>query len=89
MQKLEFTKRFLKQVEHWKLSWRGLEPLHEFIDIVKVAWPPPPKYEAHMLRGSLDGIWDIHLRQNWILLVRFQGGTVRFLRMGTHAELGL
>ena len=52
-------------------------------------WPPAVQYEAHLLSGDLEGVWDIHLRQNWIVLVKFHEGTVWALRMGTHAELGL
>lgn len=85
----KFSKGFRKTVRRWKKSGRDMRPLEEFIDVVRTTWPPPAKYEAHLLAGSLEGIWDIHLRQNWVLLLRFDAGVVYFLRMGTHAELGL
>ncbi|OGJ63574.1 hypothetical protein A3H90_02850 [Candidatus Peribacteria bacterium RIFCSPLOWO2_02_FULL_55_36] len=90
MPPLEITHRFLKDVKRWKRSGRGLEPLEElFCRIEKGMWPPAVQYEAHLLSGDLEGVWDIHLRQNWIVLVKFHEGTVWALRMGTHAELGL
>lgn len=89
MQTIEFTKGFRKAVRKWRKSGKGMEPLEEFVDVVRTTWPPPVKYEAHTLGGSLEGVWDIHLRQNWVLLLSFNKGTIRFLRMGTHAELGL
>lgn len=67
----------------------NMEPFDEFVRTVRHTWPPPGKFEAHLLSGHFEGIWDIHLRQNWILLLRYHEGTVFFLRMGTHAELGV
>ncbi|MBI1812693.1 type II toxin-antitoxin system mRNA interferase toxin, RelE/StbE family [Candidatus Peregrinibacteria bacterium] len=89
MQQLEFTKRFRKEVKKWERSGQSMEPFYEFVAAVKATWPPPAQYEAHLLTGDLEGIWDIHLRQNWVILLRFDAGVVRFLRMGTHADLGL
>lgn len=71
------------------MAGKDIEPLNTFIDVVRTTWPPPAKYEAHMLGGPLEGIWDIHIRQNWIVLLRFEKSTLYFLRMGTHADLGL
>lgn len=61
----------------------------EFVGIITHTWPPPARFEPHLLIGPLEGVWDIHLRQNLVLLLQFRAGTVYFLRMGTHAELGL
>lgn len=66
-----------------------MKPFEEFVHTIKNVWPPPAKYEAHLLSGEHEGIWDIHLRQNWIILLRLKDGTIYLLRMGTHAELGL
>lgn len=89
MPNLSFSKRFSKDVTKWKRSGKSLQPFEEFVEVVRSTWPPPPMYEAHILRGEFDGLWDVHLRQNWVLLLRFHAGTVEFHRMGTHAELGL
>ncbi len=66
-----------------------MAPFDEFVATAASTWPPPAKFEAHLLIGPFEGVWDVHLRQNWVLLLRFHVGTVTFLRMGTHAELGL
>lgn len=66
-----------------------MEPFDEFVRTVRLTWPPPAKYEAHLLTGPHEGVWDIHLRQNMVLLLQFRAGTIHFHRMGTHAELGL
>ena len=67
-----------------------MEPLEELLRMIAEGmWPPLAKYEAHRLSGELEGIWDIHIRQNWVVLAKFEQETVYILRMGTHAELGL
>ncbi len=89
MPQLEFSKQFLRDVKKWRKSGNNMALFEEFLTVATHTWPPPAKFEAHLLIGPFDGIWDIHLRQNWVLLLRFRTGTVTFLRMGTHAELGL
>jgi len=89
MPQVEFSRSYLKDLRKWRKSGRSLEPLDEFIRTIRSTWPPPARYEPHLLAGSLDGLWDIHLRQNWILLLRFHAGTVRFLRLGTHSDIGI
>ena len=89
MPNVKLTRRFLKDLDKWEKSGKNMSPLDEFINAIHTIWPPPGKYEAHLLAGEMEGIWDIHLRQNWILLARFHEGTVTLLRMGTHADLKL
>ena len=89
MPKCEFTKRFLKDMKKWKQSGSSMEPFFEFLEIAKKTWPPPAKYESHLMSGRFEGICNVHLRQNWVLFLKYQAGTVEFLRMGTHADLNL
>lgn len=89
MPHVEFSKRFVKDVNKWRKSGQNMALFEEFVAATFRTWPPSAKFEPHLLIGPFDGVWDIHLRQNWVLLLRFHAGTVTFLRMGTHAELGL
>lgn len=85
----KFSRQFVKDVKKWKKSGQNMAPFDDVVRIVMHTWPPPAQYEPHLLQSPFAGVRDIHLRQNWVLLLRFQSGTVHFLRMGTHAELGL
>lgn len=89
MPQLKFSRQFLKDVKKWRKSGQSMKLFDEFVAITIHIWPPPKQFEPHLLIGPFDGVWDVHLRQNWVLLLRFHAGTVMFLRMGTHAELGL
>jgi mRNA interferase YafQ len=89
MPQIKFSKRFIKDVRRWRKSGQNMALFDEFVAVIMQTWPPPQKYEPHLLQGPFEGVWDIHLRQNWVVLLKFELGTVSFLRMGTHAELGL
>jgi mRNA interferase YafQ len=86
---INFPRKFLKDVRKWRKSGQNMALFDEFIILVTHTWPPPAHYEPHFLQGPFKGVWDVHLRQNWVPLLRFEAGTVRFLEMGTHADLGL
>ncbi|HLD71032.1 MAG TPA: type II toxin-antitoxin system mRNA interferase toxin, RelE/StbE family [Candidatus Peribacteraceae bacterium] len=90
MPQYDLTNHFLKDLKKWKRSGKGIEPLEDLLRMIQEGmWPPIAKYEAHMLTGNLEGMWDIHIRQNWVVLAKFENGIVYILRMGTHADLGL
>ena len=90
MPQYDLTNHFLKDLKKWKRSGKGIEPLEDLLRMIQEGmWSPIAKYEAHMLMGNLEGMWDIHIRQNWVVLAKFENGIVYILRMGTHADLGL
>lgn len=79
----------MKDMKRWRKSGQSMEPFDEFVLTVREMWPPPRKFEAHMLTGNYEGLWDIHLRQNWVIILQYENGVLYFVRMGTHADLGL
>lgn len=86
MPQLEFSRQFVKDTQKWRKSGVSMVPFDEFVHLISGTWPLPARYEAHLLTGSMEGIWDVHIRRNWVVLLRFHRGTVRFLRMGTPAS---
>lgn len=66
-----------------------MESFKAFLDDCGGSWPLSRKYELHMLHGEKESIWDIHIRQNWLVLVKRNGDTITLLRTGTHAYLGI
>ena len=86
--KVFFHHQCEKDVRKWKRAGWDLSLFEQFIADC-AAWPLPKKYEAHELLGEKKGIWDIHLRQNWLIFLKKEGETITLLRTGTHALLGL
>lgn len=83
-----FHRRCDKDLERLKAAGWNMKPFEQFL-LDCVQWPLPKKYEAHQLMGDKDGIWDIHIRQNWIVFLKKEGSVIRLLRTGTHADLGI
>lgn len=70
-----------------KSGWK-MESFAQFLQDCQ-HWPLPAKYEAHTLLGDQSGVWDIHILQNWIVLLKKEGNAITLLRTGTHAMLGI
>lgn len=88
--RINFHKNFKRDVKKLRLAGWDMEPLEEFLDaLMKDEWPLPKRYEAHPLHGDLEGTWDIHLRQNWLVFFRKENDAILLLRTGTHAHLGI
>jgi addiction module RelE/StbE family toxin len=66
-----------------------MHPFDLFIEELQSHWPLPAKYETHPMLGDQNGVWDIHIRQHWIVLLKKEGNAITLLRTGTHAMLGI
>ena len=49
----------------------------------------PPEYKAHRLSGNMNGIWECHIRPNWLLVWEQNDDELimLMLRTGTHQEV--
>ena len=72
---------FQRDYVRWKKAGWNMEPLEMFIDDATAHWPLPSKYEAHPLKGQLQGMWDAHIRQNWVVFFRVEKKAEWFLRL--------
>ncbi|MEK7562925.1 MAG: type II toxin-antitoxin system mRNA interferase toxin, RelE/StbE family [Patescibacteria group bacterium] len=86
--KIDFHHQCDKDLARLKKSGWKMEPFAEFLRSCQT-WPLPVQYEAHVLLGDQKGVWDIHIRQNWIVLLKKEDNTIKLLRTGTHAMLGI
>jgi addiction module RelE/StbE family toxin len=57
--------------------------------VLEDTWPLPRHYRAHLLQGNLKGVWDVHLRHNWVIFFQKKETVITLLRTGTHAYLGI
>jgi len=85
---IHFHKRFEHDWMKLKQSGWNIKLLERFVSTC-TAWPLPKAYEAHQLAGDLTGLWDAHIRQNWVVLFRKEKNDIFLLRTGTHAMLGI
>lgn len=54
-----------------------------------IGQPLPPRYRDQQLGGEWRGCRDCHLRPDLVLIYRMFPDRVEFVRLGSHAELGL
>ncbi|MBE6325456.1 MAG: type II toxin-antitoxin system YafQ family toxin [Bacteroidales bacterium] len=47
----------------------------------------PLTHRPHILSGDYDGIWECHIKADWLLLWIVTDKTVTILRTGTHSDL--
>jgi len=61
----------------------------EVAKIILTGKPLPKKYMPHKLTGEWDGRWDCHIKDDWVLIYRydFANGNVIFEDTGTHSDL--
>lgn len=80
---------FHRDYARWKKAGWNMRQLDAFLNDATAHWPLSPKYKAHQLKGHLQGVWDVHIRQNWVVFFRVEKEYIKLLRMGTHAYLGI
>lgn len=49
----------------------------------------PPRYKPHRLSGNYDGVWECHIKPDWLLLWEQNDKelTLLLLDTGTHSDL--
>ncbi|WP_455622348.1 type II toxin-antitoxin system RelE/ParE family toxin [Parabacteroides sp.] len=89
MYTIELTKQFKKSFK--RCLKRNLDPelLWEVIGILQETGSLPAQYRPHKLSGKLEGVWECHIKGDWLLIWQ-QNDTELILIMtdtGTHADL--
>ena len=72
--------------------YRNLLPkggeLDRVIRMLEAGISLPPKYRDHPLHGEWEGSRECHVRPDFLLVYRLEGGDVLVLeRLGSHAEI--
>ncbi len=89
MYKLEYANSFKKGLKTCKKRGYDLKLLQEAIDILQESGVLPEKYHPHKLSGKLEGLWECHIKGDWLLIWQ-QNDTELILIMtdtGPHSAL--
>jgi mRNA interferase YafQ len=79
--------RDLKKIK--RAGW-DMEKVKEALLILRKGPPFPAKYHVHELQGEMQGIFDMHVAHNWLILFAYtKENTIEILRTGTHASINL
>ena len=89
MYRLEYTTHFKKDLKTCKKRGLELHLLQRVIDILQETGTLPNQYRPHKLSGKFEGLWECHIKSDWLLIWQ-QNDTELVLIMtdtGTHADL--
>ena len=89
MYELEYTNSFEKDLKRCPNRGYNLQLLQEAIDILQEKGELPAQYRPHKLSGKLVGLWECHIKGDWLLIWQ-QNDTELILIMtdtGIHADL--
>ena len=82
-----YTGQFKRDVKLADKRGKDISKLRTVIELLLAAEPLPRELRDHPLKGEWQPSRDLHIEPDWVLIYRVDGGTVRFERTGTHADL--
>ena len=86
--KIRITNKFKKEFK--KMKTRNNFNEEEFIKVINIlarGEQIPQKYCNHILKPKEEGIWECHIKPNWILIYTKTEDTLILIRTGNHADL--
>lgn len=89
MYKISFSNQFKKDYKLCKKRGYDISKLEEVIIMLQKNGKLPSKYKPHVLKGNYTGLWECHIKPDW-LLVWLQDDnelTLLLTNTGTHSDL--
>lgn len=88
MYSVEYTGKFKKDLKRCLKRGLDLKLLHEAITILSSTGTLPPEYRAHILSGKYDGIWECHIKGDWLMMWEQFDDELRLIMLstGTHSD---
>jgi mRNA interferase YafQ len=84
---LDFTNRFKKDVKLCLKRNYNISLLELVLLELREKGELPLKYKPHLLSGNKDGLWECHIKSNWLMTWYFDKNTIVLVRTGTHSDL--
>ena len=81
--------RYIRDREYLEENGYDLEELDGVIAMLLDGERLPRKHKPHKLKGDGKGLWDCHVKDDWILLYRYSddGLILEAVRTGSHRRL--
>lgn len=86
---IEYSGEFKKALKRCQKRGLQLDSLKKVITILSEYGELPAEYRPHILSGTYAGIWECHIKPNWLLLWKQDNTkfTLLLLNTGTHSDL--
>ena len=89
MYSVEYTGAFRKDVKLCAKRGLNIQLLQDAINILAREGKLPPVYRPHILNGKYAGIWECHIKGDWLMTWRQYDDRLELLMLntGTHSDL--
>ena len=89
MYSIDTTKRFDIDLKLCLKRGLNIQLVYDAITILRSTGSLPAQYHPHKLSGNLDGIWECHIKPDWLMTWEQSDTqlTLLFLRTGSHSDL--
>lgn len=88
MKTLHPTSQYKRDYKRYRNNPKKLAKLFEILKRLRDEEPIPPEYSPHMLTGSLAGMMECHIENDFLLIWLDQDSDcIDLVRLGTHSEL--
>ena len=89
MYSVDTTKRFDKDLKLCLKRGLDIQLIYDAIALLRTTGSLPAQYRPHKLSGNMDGIWECHLKTDWLLIWEQNDTelTLLFTGTGTHSDL--
>ncbi len=89
MYSIEYTNRFKKDLKRCKKRGYNLDELIKVVDILQRTGKLPSVYKPHSLKGKYNGLWECHIKPDWLLVWQQNDNSLSLMMMntGTHSDL--
>jgi mRNA interferase YafQ len=84
---LDYTNRFKKDIKLCLKRNYNIALLEVVLLELREKGELPLKYNPHILSGNKDGLWECHIKSDWLLTWYFDKNTIVLVRTGTHSDL--
>lgn len=89
MYSIEYSGQFKKALKRCAKRGCPLDLLSRTIAILSEKGELPAEYKPHILSGKYAGIWECHIKPDWLLLWRQDNDKLVLLLLttGTHSDI--
>jgi mRNA interferase YafQ len=84
---LDYTNRFKKDIKLCLNRNYNIALLEVVLLELREKGELPLRYNPHILSGNKDGLWECHIKSDWLLTWYFDKNTIVLVRTGTHSDL--
>lgn len=89
MYSIDFTNSFKKDMKRCQKRGLPMEELYAVIKLLSDNGSVPMQYKPHKLTGNYEGMWECHIKPDWLLAWKQDDNILHLLmvRTGSHSDL--